>query len=80
MKYISDLQKEKLLPVKEIGENLIILTQYDNGFIQAEELKKSLNNILEQFRFSSLDLLKRKYEFLRDPDALIMKEKQQQPR
>ena len=80
MKYISDLQKEKLLPVKETGENLIILTQYDNGFIQAEELKKSLNNILEQFRFSSLDLLKRKYEFLRDPDALIMKEKQQQPR
>lgn len=80
MKYISDLQKEKLLPVKEIGENLIILTQYDNGFIQAEELKKSLNNILEQFRFSSLDLLKRKYEFLRDPDALIMKEKQQHPR
>ena len=80
MKYISDLQKEKLLPVKEIGENLIILTQYDNGFIQAEELKKSLNSILEQFRFSSLDLLKRKYEFLRDPDALIMKEKQQQPR
>ena len=61
MKYISDLQKEKLLPVKENGEHLVILTQYDNGFLQGEELKKCLDNILEQFRFSSLDVLKRKY-------------------
>jgi hypothetical protein len=65
MKYISELQKEKLLPVREIGEQLMILTQYENGFIQGEEFKNRADPITHNLRVTFHDLIKHKYEFFR---------------
>lgn len=36
LNYIAELQKDKVIPVTEKGEELLILTEYENGFFQPE--------------------------------------------
>ena len=44
MNYITELQKEKALPLVEKAEYLVILTEYDNKFFQYEEYHEIISD------------------------------------
>lgn len=72
--YIAQMQKEKIVPVNEIAEYLLILTQYENGFYQNEEFKGYANGIKATVRGSFKQTLDEVYGYIRDPDNIVFKE------
>jgi hypothetical protein len=34
LNYIAELQREKIIPMTELSRELVILTQYENGYYQ----------------------------------------------
>lgn len=39
LNYVSELQKERILPLNDLQREIVILTEYSNGFYQSEEFK-----------------------------------------
>lgn len=73
MNYISELQKEKALPLGDKADELVILTEYDNGYFQFEEFKNIMGEskirVKQEFRY----LVDNAYTYIRNPDAITAK-------
>lgn len=72
--YISELQKEKMMPLTELGRDLAILTQYENGYYQNKEFQTIMNDLIGLVKGSLRDIYERKYEFIREPDSICQRE------
>ena len=45
LSYVAELQKERILPLSDLQRELVILSEYSNGFYQSEEFKKILSSL-----------------------------------
>ena len=66
LNYIRELQKSTIAPVTEDAKDLIILTQYENGYYLHKELNKMLNDQKENMKVDFRKLYDNKYDYLRE--------------
>lgn len=59
--YIAELQREKIVPLSELSSEIIILTQYENGYYQNKDFALILNNLVDSFKGNLRDIYDRKY-------------------
>ena len=59
--YISELQKEKISPLIDLSRELVIMSQYKNGYFQNKEFNTISNNILDNLKANIRDIYDRKY-------------------
>jgi hypothetical protein len=73
LKYIAELQKDKLLPLNDLTRELVVLTQYENGFYQNSDFQTITARLIADLKTSLQTLSEHKYEFIRDPDQLCLR-------
>lgn len=74
LNYIAELQREKIIPMTELSRELVILTQYENGYYQHKDFNLICNNLVESLKGNLRGIYDRKYEFIREPDEICQKE------
>ena len=74
--YISELQKEKILPLSELTNELVILSQYENGYYQHKDFQAISANLIEEVKAHLRDIYDRKYQFIREPEQVCMKDEE----
>ena len=50
LNYISELQKERILPLNDLQREIVILNEYCNGFYQPKEFQKILQGLKDFIR------------------------------
>jgi hypothetical protein len=50
LSYISELQKERILPLHDLQREIVILNEYSNGYYQPEEFQKILYRLIDVVR------------------------------
>ena len=48
--YIAELQREKLIPLGELTNELVILSQYNNGYYQPKEFQAIGGHLVTEFK------------------------------
>ena len=74
LNYIAELQKEKISPLSDLSRELVVLTQYENGYYQNKDFAVVVEGLVENFKGSLRGVYDRKYEFIREPDEICQKE------
>ena len=72
--YIAELQKEKITPLTDLGRELVVLTQYQNGYYQNKEFQVIAGNLVEGLKDTLREVYANKFQFIREPDTLCQKE------
>lgn len=67
LNYIAELQREKIMPLTDLTKELIVLTQYENGYYQNKEFQGISANLINEFKGNLRSIYERKYEFIREP-------------
>lgn len=67
------MQKQKVLPLTEKAEYLMIVTEYDNGFFQPQEFKNYMNTLKNGLRQNLHQYLDEVFGYIRDPDNIVFK-------
>lgn len=73
MNYISELQKEKAIPLAEKAQYIVVLTEYENGYFQYDQYKEIINNSKSKFKGEFRDLIENVYTYIRNPDSIAAK-------
>lgn len=50
LNYIAELQREKVMPLNELTQELLVLTHYENGFFQPNEFQRTTDSIIAQLK------------------------------
>lgn len=62
------------MPLNDLTKELIILTQYENGYFQLAEFQCISNGIVTDLKNTLRSIYQRKYEFIREPETICFKE------
>lgn len=76
LNYIAELQREKIIPLNEITRELVVLTQYENGFFQIGEFQQIMGGLIEDLKGSIRAVYERKYEFIRQLEQIYQREEE----
>lgn len=64
--YISEIQRDRANTLSALSNELVVLTNYQEGYFQAGEFQKQGDEWLEEVKFSLRALLARKEEYIRE--------------
>lgn len=76
LNYIAELQREKVMPLNELTQELLILTNYENGFFQPTEFQRTAEGLLNDLKTHLRGLHQRKFEFIREPENVCLREEE----
>jgi hypothetical protein len=74
LNYIAELQREKIIPLGELTRELVVLTQYENGYFLMSEFQRVGSEFIASFKESIRNVYEHKYQFIRDPEQITRKE------
>jgi hypothetical protein len=61
LNYIAELQKEKIIPLNDITAELMLLTQYENGFYQNKNFQNIIAGLVNDLKANLRTIYERKY-------------------
>lgn len=64
--YISEIQRDRANTLSVLSNELVVLTNYQEGYFQGGEFQKQGDEWLEEVKFSLRALLARKEEYIRE--------------
>lgn len=64
--YISEIQRDRANALSVLSNELVVLTNYQEGYFQVGEFQKQGDEWLEEVKFSLRALLARKEEYIRE--------------
>jgi WD40 repeat protein len=76
LNYIAELQREKIIPLNEVTKELIVLTQYENGYFQTSEFQHIAEQLIGELKGNIRSIYERKYEFIRQPEQICVREEE----
>jgi hypothetical protein len=76
LNYIAELQREKVMPLNELTQELTILTHYENGFYQPAEFQRICDGIVGELKNHLRSVHERKFEFIREPESVCVREEE----
>lgn len=74
MNYLAELQKDRILPLHDLQREIVLLTEYSNGFYQSEDFRHILNELKAYVHQEVRKIYTDSHLYIREVSSILFKE------